>query len=330
MTWPLSQVELNGATIIPVRPFVKAAVRAKIRAQGRIKRRLAKRKKPEPGMQPCRPPAGGEILVAQRTSASTIAGMKTNIVLPALVALMTALLSAAAADKDMRCFEMRVYYAAPGKLDALQTRFRDHTCKLFEKHGMVNIGYWLPVENPDNKIVYLLAYPSREAREQAWKDFMADPDWQTAMKASEVNGKLVAKADVVFLEATDFSPAIKASASASPRLFELRTYTASKGNLDNLLARFRDHTLALFAKHGIVSVGYWTPTEAKNGAGEKLVYLVAHKDKEAADASWRAFRADPDWVSAKKTSEDKAGGSLTAENGVKSEFMTPTDFSPIR
>ena len=74
---------------------------------------------------------------------------------------------------------MRIYYAAPGKLDALNTRFRDHTCKLFEKHGMVNIGYWLPMTNTENKLVYLLAYPSREAREKSWKEFMADPDWQS-------------------------------------------------------------------------------------------------------------------------------------------------------
>ncbi len=79
------------------------------------------------------------------------------------------------------CFK-RAYYAAPGKLDALKTRFRDHTCKLFEKHGMVNIGYWLPVTNSENKLVYLLAYPSRDAREKSWQEFMADPDWQTAAK----------------------------------------------------------------------------------------------------------------------------------------------------
>ncbi len=110
------------------------------------------------------------------------------------------------ANPDTRCFEMRTYYAAPGKLDALHARFRDHTCKLFEKHGMQNIGYWVPVDNPDNKLIYILAYPSREAREKSWKAFMADPDWQKAYKASEVNGRLVAKAESLFLSATDYSP----------------------------------------------------------------------------------------------------------------------------
>src|SRR6516165_38273 len=91
---------------------------------------------------------------------------------------------ARAAEKDTRLFEMRIYYAAPGKLDALHARFRDHTLKLFEKHGMTNIGYWVPIDNPDNKLIYVLAFPDREAREKAFKSFGADPDWQKAYKDS--------------------------------------------------------------------------------------------------------------------------------------------------
>ncbi len=254
--------------------------------------------------------------------------MKTTLSLVLLTALTA--LPSFAAEKDSRCYEMRIYYAPPGKLDALNTRFRDHTCKLFEKHGMVNIGYWLPLENTENKLVYILAYPSREARETSWKAFMADPDWQSAYKASEKDGKLVAKADVTFLAATDFSPEIKPATAAAPRTFELRTYTATPGKLDDLLARFRDHTLKLFAKHGMTSFGYWTPTELKGGRGEKLIYLLAHQSKDAAAASFKAFRADPDWVAVKKASEEKAGGSLTVTDGVKSEFMVPTDYSPTK
>ena len=124
-----------------------------------------------------------------------------------------------AAAQDTRCYEMRIYYAAPGKLDDLNARFRDHTFKIFEKHGMVNVGYWMPMDNPDNKLIYLLAYPSREAREKSWKEFFDDPDWQAAAKASEVNGKLVAKVETRFLNATDFSPAIKSSRGTEPRVF---------------------------------------------------------------------------------------------------------------
>ncbi|MCX6904858.1 MAG: NIPSNAP family protein, partial [Verrucomicrobia bacterium] len=163
----------------------------------------------------------------------------------------------------------------------------------------------------------------------SWKAFMADPDWNAARTASEVNGKLVEKADSIFLAATDFSPEIKPSAGAVPRLFELRTYTASTGHLENLLARFRDHTLKLFTKHGMANFGYWTPVEKKDGAAEKLVYMLAHKNKEARDASFASFRADSDWVAAKKASEDKAGGSLTSVPP-KEELLIPTDYSPTK
>ncbi|MCX6928824.1 MAG: NIPSNAP family protein [Verrucomicrobia bacterium] len=248
----------------------------------------------------------------------------------ALVTALSALCASSANAADMHCYEMRLYYAAPGKLEALNTRFRDHTCKLFEKHGMVNIGYWLPVTNTENKLVYLLAYPSREAREKSWKEFMADPDWQAAYKASEKDGKLVQKAESIFLAATDFSPSIKVFAATQPRVFELRTYTASPGNLDNLLARFRDHTLKLFEKYGMTNFGYWTPTEKQRGMGEKLNYLLAHKSPETAAEAFKAFRTDPDWIAVKKASEEKAGGSLTVRDGVKSEFLVPTDYSPTK
>jgi hypothetical protein len=256
--------------------------------------------------------------------------MKAIILFALLTGLSAASTGSAAAAADTRCYEMRIYSAAPGKLDALNSRFRDHTCKLYEKHGMVNIGYWLPMTNTENKLVYLLAYPDREAREKSWKEFSADPDWRAAQKESEKDGKLVLKAESIFLAATDFSPAINPSRNSERRIFELRTYTATTGNLDNLLARFRDHTLKLFEKHGMANFGYWTPTEKKNGAGEKLICLLAHKSTESASDGFKGFHADPDWIAAKKASEDKAGGSLTTQGGVKSEFLVPTDYSPAK
>ena len=237
---------------------------------------------------------------------------------------------AAEPARDTRCYEMRTYTAAPGKLDGLNARFRNHTCRLFEKHGMANLGYWVPLENPEGKLIYLLAYPNREARDQSWKAFMADPDWQAAMKASEADGKLVAKMESVFLSATDYSPEVKPVASAEPRVFELRTYTAAAGRLGALNARFRDHTLKLFARHGITNVGYWTPMKDQKGAEETLIYLLAHQSREAAAASFKAFGADADWVAARKASEEKAGGALTVPDGVKSQFLRATDYSPLK
>jgi NIPSNAP len=107
-----------------------------------------------------------------------------------------------------RVFEMRTYYAAPGKMKALHARFRDHTNTLFKKHGMEIIGFWSPIDptEAEKKLVYILAYPSKEAATQSWKAFQADPDWKKAKDASEVGGKLVDKVDSVFLTGTDYSP----------------------------------------------------------------------------------------------------------------------------
>jgi len=262
--------------------------------------------------------------------------MRDNILAASLAVLSLSLTAPAAAPaptKDTRCYEMRVYHAAPGKFANLHARFRNHTNRLFQKHGMTLIGYWVPMDQKDgadDTLIYILAYPSRDAREGSWKAFMADPEWQAAFKESEVNGRLVEKAEQKFLQATDYSPQIKPSAAAQPRVFELRTYTAAPGKLGDLSARFRDHTVALFAKHGMTSIGYWTPAPKEPGADNTLVYILAHKSREAAAESFKAFREDPAWVAAKKASEDKAGGSLTIQDGVKSVFMTPTDYSPIR
>ena len=228
---------------------------------------------------------------------------------------------------DTRFYEMRVYYSPPGKLADLNTRFRNHTTKLFEKHGMTNIGYWEPIENPENKLIYILAYPSKEARDASWKAFGADPEWQTAAKASEVNGKLVAKVDSWYLVAADYSPVIQPSSKQS-RVFELRTYTASPNNIENLHARFRDHTVNLFQKHGMTNVGYWRPADKESDKKDMLVYVLAHASKEAGEAAFKAFGQDPEWVKARQASEVKGGGSLTAK--VESVYMRATDYSPIK
>ena len=231
--------------------------------------------------------------------------------------------------KENRCFEMRTYFAAPGKFDAMLARFRDHTCQLFEKHGMVNIGYWVPVENPDHKLIYLLAFPSREDAAKSWKAFVADPAWQKAYKDSEVDGPLVQKAESVYLKATDYSAVVRPT-EAGPRVFELRTYTAAEGRLSHLNARFRDHTVKLFEKYGMTNVGYWTPADKDKGADNTLIYLLAHKSREAAAESFKAFGADPAWKEARQRSEQAAGGSLTVQGGVKSVFLKAVDFSPMK
>ena len=108
-----------------------------------------------------------------------------------------------------RVFEMRTYTTNPGMLPALETRFRDHTLKFFEKYNMKNIGYWIPTEGPmaDTQLIYILSHSSREAAKASWASFMADPEWQKVRTASEVNGRILSKApDSVFMKAADYSP----------------------------------------------------------------------------------------------------------------------------
>ena len=237
------------------------------------------------------------------------------------------LMAAEQTDKHS-IYEMRTYYAPEGKLDQLHQRFRDHTLKYFEKHGMKNIAYFVPEgENPERKLIYFLAYPDRAARDRAWKAFFADPGWQEAAKESEENGKLVAKVEQVFLKPADYSPMPKIEAKGG-RVFELRTYTTPEGKLDALHARFREHTMNLFAKHGMENVIYWAKTPGQEGADTTLIYLLAHKDRNAGRKSFDSFRKDPDWLKAK--SESEKDGSLTVPNGVKSEILVPTDYSPLK
>ena len=114
-----------------------------------------------------------------------------------------------AKEKKMnRVFEMRTYYAAPGKMKALHARFRDHTCGLFKKHDIELVGFWSPIDakEAEQKMVYVLAYPSKEAADKAWQAFRADPAWLKAKGDSEVGGKLVERLESVFLDPTDYSP----------------------------------------------------------------------------------------------------------------------------
>jgi hypothetical protein len=250
--------------------------------------------------------------------------LRLALFLAAGLALLT---SAQAADT--RVYELRTYTTNPGKLPDLLTRFRDHTTKIFEKHGMTNVGYWVPADadkGADNTLIYLLEHKSREAATESWKNFRADPVWQDVAKKSEANGKIVAKVESVFLTATDFAKAMNSGNGKGGRVFELRTYTAPEGKLAGLDARFRDHTIALFAKHGMTNLGYFHPTDADKGAGNTLIYLLAYPSREAAAASWKAFSDDAEWK--RVLAESQKDGKLTSK--VVGVYLKPTDFSAIK
>jgi hypothetical protein len=127
----------------------------------------------------------------------------------AVLALTFGMVATPRADENTsRVFEIRTYTTAEGKLQDLQRRFREHTLKLFERHGMVNIAYWTPqdAELASNTLIYVLAHKSRQAAAQSWAAFSADPEWKQVRAASEANGKIVVKVESTFVQATDFSP----------------------------------------------------------------------------------------------------------------------------
>lgn len=107
-------------------------------------------------------------------------------------------------------YELRIYHAAPGKLPDLLARFRDHTMKIFDRHGLKCVGFWTPVDEPEKSstLVYILQHPSRESAVANWKSFQDDPEWKSVKEKSEANGKLVEKIDSTYLALTDFSPAL--------------------------------------------------------------------------------------------------------------------------
>ena len=141
--------------------------------------------------------------------------MKRRTLLQAIpaAAILPASLWAAQRDNsgaatDAGVYELRVYHAAAGKLPDLLARFREHTIKIFDRHGMKSIAYWTPLDEPDksNTLFYILYHPSREAAAANWKSFQDDPEWKSVHEKSEAHGKLVDKVDSTFLALTDFSP----------------------------------------------------------------------------------------------------------------------------
>lgn len=133
--------------------------------------------------------------------------MRTLFIAAAL--MLAQILTAGAEEKPMgRLYELRTYTALPGRLDALNKRFREHTLKLFEKHGMKNEMYWIPTDPKlkDNTLIYVVSHESEEAAKKSWDAFRTDPEWIKARDASEADGKIVAKVESVYMTEADYSP----------------------------------------------------------------------------------------------------------------------------
>lgn len=226
---------------------------------------------------------------------------------------------------DNRYFELRTYHCPDNKRPDLIRRFKDHTMKLFEKHGITNIAYFLPIDTSNYSLVYILAYPNKASRDSLWNSFGTDPEWQRAAKKSEENGPLVAKVDQVFMNiAPELSPSIN-TGKKGKRVFELRTYYCFPGKLGDLRKRFEDHTRTLFEKHGMTNIVYWTSDE-KDTSQTKLVYLLAHQSEAAGQASFKSFRDDPEWQRVAKKSEEN--GKIVEK--VVSIYLEPLPYSPLK
>ncbi|MFO0811935.1 MAG: NIPSNAP family protein [Gemmatales bacterium] len=253
---------------------------------------------------------------------------------------------------DTRCFELRVYQASPGKRAVLNNVLAGMGSKYAARYRMDLQGAWLSADKNDERIFLLIAYPDKPSALKSWDMLNADEEFKADIVAASKEGRPIASVSRFFLEATDYSPAIKPDQTGN-RIFELRTYITPASRLPNLNTRFRDHTVKLFTKHNITNLAYFnlgenektTVGELLKGLAAKgkeqaaaeadataapvaLVYFLAHPSAEAMAKNFGAFGKDELWKKAYTESEKVAGGPLTVRNGVKSLVLQPTDYSP--
>ena len=192
--------------------------------------------------------------------------------------------------------ELRVYETMPGKLPALNDRFANHTTGFFKNHGIGMLGFWTDEIGDSNKLTYILSFDSMADREQKMTAFQADRAWQEVRAETEQDGPFVARVLNTFLQLTAYSPEPKVTTNVQ----ELRTYEAVPGNLPALNDRFANHTNALFQKHGIEVVGFWTEVV---GTSNQLVYMLGYGGLGDREERWGAFQNDADWQKARAASE---------------------------
>ena len=250
-----------------------------------------------------------------------------------LTLTMQAFAQEESSESKGKLYELRFYTTNPGKLPDLHARFRDHTMKLFEKHGMENIIYWTVSEgteqdgdNSENMLVYIIAHKDEAAREASWAAFRADPEWQAVAAKSEENGKILAEPPrAILMRDTAFSGPDEMpnkESDASARLWELRQYNVGAELLPGTVKRFAEGEKDLFTKHGMETVKFWTATD-----DSAFIYLLAHRDRDTATKSWEGFFGDfrPFMRAFQEANPDLPRG---RGNGFEVRFLIPTDYSP--
>lgn len=214
-------------------------------------------------------------------------------------------------------FEHRVYTAVPGKLPALNDRFANHTIGFFKQYGVGMLGFWTDDIGVSNQLTYITTFNTMADRETKWAEFGSDTKRQQVFAETEVNGPLVAVVENTFMRLTPYSP----SPQLSSKVQELRVYDTLPGRLPALHDRFANHTMALFERHGIQNVAYWTEDV---GTNNRLVYMLGYESLSDREKSWASFGADPDWKKAREASE--TNGSIVRKS--RHRIMRLTDYSP--
>ena len=265
-------------------------------------------------------------------------------------------MNAISQDSSSTIYELRSYVSEPGKQADVLKLIEGGGMTFMKKHQLNLVAAWVPADVKDERVFTLVSHKNKASCDASWAAFQNDPAWKEVVQKSAVDGKKPVKSiERVFMSVNDYSPNLDVK-STGERVFELRTYIASKGNLAGLNARFRNHTLKLFEKHGMTNIMYWSALEGEPltcgklleavspigkadakidvnapAAGNSLIYFIAHASEEAAKESFGKFRVDPDWEKVRTESEANAGGmSLTADGGVKSLFLKATSFSPLK
>ena len=214
-------------------------------------------------------------------------------------------------------YEQRIYKAVPGKLGAINARFANHTIGFFEEFNIGMVGFWNDEIGASNQLTYILSFDSMADREEKWSAFGAHKPWLEVRAETEANGPLVAQVINSFMSLTPYSP----QPSFKTTLQEKRVYEAMPGKLPDLHNRFSNHTMALFEKHGIENVAYWTEDV---GTSNRLVYMLGYDSVGDREKGWAAFGADPEWQKARAASEEN--GALVRVS--KHSILRLTDYSP--
>ena len=225
-------------------------------------------------------------------------------------------------------YELRIYTANLGRYPHVIKRFREQTDRIFKKHGLEPVGYWLPIDRRKHKrkFVYILKHPSRYAAFKNWVNFFNDREWDKVTDKPEFQRLLSEKPVSVFMTPTDYSGTAHNPIDKAGGVYELRTYTTNKGKLGLLNERFQKHTTRLFNKHGMKNVAYWTAFDQPE-SDNTLIYLIHHTSREQADANWKAFLADPEWR--KVARESQIDGKFLAKPPERM-YLRASDFSPLK